>query len=45
MSRHMVDLILNHHKENPLFQSPVGHDRDANIRILDIGTGKGTWAL
>ncbi|KAJ5083679.1 hypothetical protein N7456_013106 [Penicillium angulare] len=42
---HIVDLILNYHKENALFQSPIGENRDASLQILDIGTGRGSWAI
>ncbi|KAJ5102429.1 hypothetical protein NUU61_004651 [Penicillium alfredii] len=39
---HLVDLIMDSHRDNPLFRSPVGDDPQ---HILDIGTGKGTWAI
>ncbi|KAJ5710038.1 hypothetical protein N7493_009630 [Penicillium malachiteum] len=42
---HLVDMILNYHKENPLFSSPIGKNPDDSMNILDIGTGKGTWAM
>lgn len=42
---HLVDLILDSDRENPLFRAPIGQDREESLQILDIGTGKGTWAL
>lgn len=42
---HLVCLILDSEAENPLFQAPVGNDDEAELQILDIGTGKGTWAI
>ncbi|KAJ5736833.1 uncharacterized protein N7483_001958 [Penicillium malachiteum] len=42
---HLVDMILNYHKANPLFSSPIGKNPDDSMHILDIGTGKGTWAM
>lgn len=37
---HIVHMILDHKRENPLFYAPV--ERPHNI--LDIGTGTGVWA-
>ncbi|KAJ5334539.1 hypothetical protein N7452_006942 [Penicillium brevicompactum] len=42
---HLVDLILESDRANPLFRSPVGADRDRALQVLDIGTGQGTWAV
>ncbi|KAJ5156603.1 hypothetical protein N7492_009406 [Penicillium capsulatum] len=42
---HLVCLILDSDTENPLFQSPIGKDGRQDLRILDIGTGKGTWPI
>ncbi|CAG8148345.1 unnamed protein product [Penicillium salamii] len=42
---HLVDLILESDRENPLFRSPVGADREGALQVLDIGTGQGTWAI
>ncbi|KAJ5772571.1 hypothetical protein N7520_003100 [Penicillium odoratum] len=39
---HLVALVLESDKANPLFRSPIG-DRPAHI--LDLGTGKGNWAI
>jgi hypothetical protein len=41
-SSHLVALVLDSDRENPLFQSPVGPKAE---HILDIGTGKGNWAM
>ena len=41
LSRHLVALILDSDRENPLFRAPV---RDPQ-QILDLGTGKGIWAM
>jgi hypothetical protein len=43
--RHLVDLILESDRDNPLFRSPIGSDRERPLQVLDIGTGKGTWAM
>lgn len=43
--RHLVDLILDSDRDNPLFRSPIGADRELPLQVLDIGTGKGTWAM
>jgi len=43
--RHLVDLILDSERENPLFRAPCGDDKEARLHILDIGTGMGTWAM
>lgn len=40
-SRHLVALVLDSDRENPLFRAPV---RDPQ-HILDLGTGKGIWAM
>lgn len=38
---HLVALVLDSDRENPLFRSPVKDPR----QVLDIGTGKGIWAI
>lgn len=38
---HLVLMILDSQTENPFFQSPVN---ESTKRILDIGTGDGSWA-
>ncbi|KAJ5584793.1 uncharacterized protein N7459_004593 [Penicillium hispanicum] len=38
---HLVTLVLEAERENPLFRSPIKNPK----QILDIGTGKGTWAI
>lgn len=43
--RHLVDLIMDSDRANPLFRSPIGTDRERPLQVLDIGTGKGTWAM
>lgn len=40
--RHLVTLILDSERDNPLFRSPIGEDPK---HILDLGTGKGVWAM
>lgn len=40
--RHLVALIMDSERENPFFRSPIG---DSPQHILDIGTGRGTWAM
>ncbi|KAJ5567881.1 hypothetical protein N7450_010367 [Penicillium hetheringtonii] len=39
---HLVTIILDSERENPLFRSPIGDDPK---HILDLGTGKGVWAI
>ncbi|KAJ5677600.1 uncharacterized protein N7477_003233 [Penicillium maclennaniae] len=39
---HLVAIALDSDRENPLFRSPVGSQPK---HILDIGTGKGNWAI
>lgn len=39
---HLLALILDSERENPLFRAPVGKNPK---HILDIGTGKGNWAM
>ncbi|KAJ5371970.1 hypothetical protein N7517_003976 [Penicillium concentricum] len=39
---HMVFLVLDNGRENPLHHAPLGKSPK---HILDIGTGKGTWAI
>ncbi|KAJ5310324.1 oxidoreductase [Penicillium atrosanguineum] len=39
---HLVAMVLDSDKENPLFRSPVGSQPK---HVLDIGTGKGNWAI
>ncbi|KAJ5350321.1 hypothetical protein N7541_008048 [Penicillium brevicompactum] len=41
-NRHLVALILEADRYNPLFRAPIGDDPK---QILDLGTGKGTWAI
>ncbi|CEJ59996.1 hypothetical protein PMG11_08593 [Penicillium brasilianum] len=38
---HLLASFMDSDKENPLFQSPVVNPK----HILDIGTGKGSWAV
>ncbi|OQD76371.1 hypothetical protein PENDEC_c004G06193 [Penicillium decumbens] len=38
---HLVALVLESDRQNPLFRAPV-HDPK---QILDVGTGKGIWAI
>lgn len=33
---------MDSERENPFFRSPIG---DSPQHILDIGTGRGTWAM
>jgi hypothetical protein len=40
--RHLCALILESSHDNPFFRSPIGPSPE---HILDIGTGKGTWAM
>lgn len=42
---HLVCLVLDSPTENPLFQAPIGRHEEEELHILDIGTGKGTWAV
>ncbi|KAJ5254262.1 hypothetical protein N7524_011442 [Penicillium chrysogenum] len=39
---HMMFTVLDHERENPLHHAPIGKSPQ---HILDIGTGKGTWAI
>ncbi|OQE21983.1 hypothetical protein PENSTE_c011G04568 [Penicillium steckii] len=39
---HMVCLVLDYHEKNPLHRSPI---KENPKHILDIGTGKGSWAI
>ncbi|KAJ5238532.1 hypothetical protein N7468_003151 [Penicillium chermesinum] len=39
---HLVFLVLDHNEPNPLFHSPI---KEKPKHILDIGTGKGSWAV
>ncbi|CAI7623531.1 unnamed protein product [Penicillium palitans] len=41
-NRHLVALIFEADRDNPLFRAPIGDDPK---QILDLGTGKGTWAV
>ncbi|KAJ5473086.1 hypothetical protein N7530_007087 [Penicillium desertorum] len=43
--RTSLDLIMDSDRANPLFRSPIGTDRERPLQVLDIGTGKGTWAI
>ncbi|KAJ5730705.1 uncharacterized protein N7483_005213 [Penicillium malachiteum] len=38
---HLVALVMDSESRNPLFQAPVKDPK----RILDIGTGRGSWAV
>ncbi|KAJ5557369.1 hypothetical protein N7513_002958 [Penicillium frequentans] len=38
---HLVALVLDSDRENPLFRAPITKPE----HILDLGTGKGTWAI
>jgi ubiquinone/menaquinone biosynthesis C-methylase UbiE len=38
----LLALVLDSERENPLFRAPVGKNPE---HILDIGTGKGNWAV
>ncbi|KAJ5193100.1 hypothetical protein N7449_009242 [Penicillium cf. viridicatum] len=43
---HVVFLMLDHDRENPLHHAPIGKSPKSKFQhILDIGTGKGTWAV
>lgn len=39
---HLLFLILDSQRSNPLFRSPVPKSAQ---NIIDVGTGSGTWAL
>ncbi|KAF3384708.1 Secondary metabolism regulator LAE1 [Penicillium rolfsii] len=39
---HILFLVLDHYQPNPLFRAPIG---DSPKHILDVGTGKGSWAI
>ncbi|KAI1839103.1 hypothetical protein DTO006G1_757 [Penicillium roqueforti] len=39
---HLLALVLDSERENPLFRAPIEKDPK---HILDIGTGKGNWAI
>ncbi|OQE00705.1 hypothetical protein PENVUL_c047G01343 [Penicillium vulpinum] len=39
---HLLALVLESERENPLFRAPIGKNAK---HILDIGTGKGDWAI
>lgn len=39
---HLLALVLDSERENPLFRAPIEKDPK---HILDIGTGKGNWAM
>lgn len=39
---HILFLVLDYHQPNVLFHAPIG---DSPTHILDIGTGKGSWAF
>lgn len=39
--RHLCALILDSRHDNPFFRAPISDPQN----ILDIGTGKGTWAM
>ncbi|KAJ5463278.1 hypothetical protein N7475_008222 [Penicillium sp. IBT 31633x] len=39
---HLMFLMLDYHQENPLHHAPIPKSPQ---HILDIGTGKGTWAI
>ena len=40
--RHLVALVMDSDRENPLFHSPIGENPK---HILDLGTGQGNWAM
>jgi hypothetical protein len=42
LHRHLVTLVMESDRENPLFMSPIGQDAK---HILDLGTGQGNWAM
>lgn len=39
---HLLALVLDSERENPLFRTPIGKNPK---HILDIGTDKGNWAM
>ncbi|KAH8694893.1 S-adenosyl-L-methionine-dependent methyltransferase [Talaromyces proteolyticus] len=39
---HFMYLVLDYHEQNRLHRAPIG---EAPQHILDIGTGKGSWAI
>ncbi|KAJ5774771.1 hypothetical protein N7457_009667 [Penicillium paradoxum] len=39
---HLVALVMESDQDNPLFRAPIG---DNPKNILDLGTGKGNWAI
>ncbi|KAJ5894943.1 hypothetical protein N7495_006634 [Penicillium taxi] len=39
---HLLTMVLDSERENPLFRAPIGNNPK---HILDIGTGKGVWAI
>ena len=39
---HVLFLILDCHRENPLFCSPLGENTQ---NVLDLGTGGAEWAI
>ncbi|KAJ5714815.1 uncharacterized protein N7483_011996 [Penicillium malachiteum] len=39
---HLVFLVVDHNEPNPLFHAPI---TETPKNILDIGTGKGSWAI
>ncbi|KAJ5100602.1 hypothetical protein N7456_006654 [Penicillium angulare] len=39
---HITALLMESHRENPLFRAPIGPNPQ---HILDIGTGQGSWAI
>ncbi|KAJ5888009.1 hypothetical protein N7495_008050 [Penicillium taxi] len=39
---HLVALVLDYHQPNLLHHAPIG---DSPKQILDVGTGKGSWAI
>lgn len=41
-NRHLLALIMDSDRDNPLFYSPIG---DHPKNILDLGTGQGNWAM
>ena len=38
---HLVALVMDSDRENPLFRAPVKDPKN----ILDLGTGLGNWAM
>lgn len=41
-SSHLLAMIMDADRDNPLFRAPVGEKAK---HILDLGTGSGNWAM